>query len=189
MDSTLFGLDHLILVLLGLLIFLSILIKISNYFVRKEAKNKFQQQVFDEFRKDPQAAGGKYFPTEQEILFYQQLYQNQQAQAQTASAMANVAYASGGDNFLASVGQIGSSFNASNARKRLQLIYSILFYATRTWEGLHSSNQDIDEIIINTIEFTYYKQLAIESGVIPYGTTPLKTIHNVSGNHNLLSRN
>jgi hypothetical protein len=73
---------------------------------RKVIKQEFKDVVRNDFRIDYDRAWAKYVPTPQDLMTYQQLLQNQQAQANMGYMMMNGAFAAGGTSVIADIARI-----------------------------------------------------------------------------------
>src|ERR1019366_913897 len=135
---------------------------------RKVIKQEFKDVVRNDFRIDYDRAWAKYVPTPQDLMTYQQLLQNQQAQANMGYMMMNGAFAAGGTSVIADIARISSAHTAGKMKKRYVALYKVLFCCQKILLILNSPASETNDVVEWSAELAFQAKEAVSMGALPY---------------------
>ena len=146
-------------------------------------KEDFKDAVRNEFQRDYQSAWQKYVPTPQDMMTYQHLLENQQAQTNMSLMMQNSAFAAGGTTLIASFARLNSAIVAKSMKKRAIALHRILYCCQQILAAVNSASSESNDVIEYSAELAFQTKEAIRIGALPY------SVHNMNSNSGMSQPN
>lgn len=146
-------------------------------------KEDFKDAVRNEFQRDYQSAWQKYVPTQQDMMTYRHLLENQQAQTNMSLMMQNSAFAAGGTTLIASFARLNSAIVAKSMKKRAIALHRILYCCQQILAAVNSASSESNDVIEYSAELAFQTKEAIRIGALPYN------VHTMNSNSDLSQPN